>query len=108
MKTLTALRRLTQMQLIRFTSFVAGYVGLGMVVFHRLEHFSWIDSLYFVIVTLGTVGYGDLAPQTPAGRLFTVFYIVFGIGVFTLFAKVLLGRVYARQVKWRETRKRRS
>ena len=35
----------------------------------------------FCVVTLGTVGYGDITPTTDVGKIFTVFYIIFGLGV---------------------------
>ena len=41
---------------------VAGVIG-----FMILEHLSPIDALYFIIVTIATVGYGDIHPVTPAG-----------------------------------------
>lgn len=56
---------------------------MGTVGFHQLEGWSLFDAFYATAITLATVGYGDLAPVTPAGRLFAVF-LVLG-GVFTLF-----------------------
>ncbi len=58
---------------------------LGTVVFHYLEGWSFVDSLYFSIITLTTVGYGDFSPQTTAGKLFTIFYIILGVGVILAF-----------------------
>jgi voltage-gated potassium channel Kch len=46
-------------------SFAITLVIVGTVVFHLLEKWSWIDSLYFTVITLATVGYGDLTPTTP-------------------------------------------
>ena len=60
-------------------------VGLGTVVYHFIEGWTWIDALYFSVVTLTTVGYGDLYPITDAGKLFTVGYIILGIGIFLSF-----------------------
>lgn len=54
----------------------------GTVFYRSSEGWSWIDSAYFCVMTATTVGYGDLAPTTPASRLFTIFYATTGIGVF--------------------------
>jgi len=60
-------------------------IGLGSVVYHYLEGWNWIDCVYFSIITLTTIGYGDFSPQTDAGKLFTIFYILIGIGMILSF-----------------------
>lgn len=67
-----------------FMTLIPVIVG-GMFFFHWVEDMSWIDAFYFCVVTLTTVGYGDLTPETTAGKLFTVIYIVLGIGLFAAF-----------------------
>lgn len=66
----------------------------GTIFYRSVEGWSWIDSLYFSVTTVSTVGIGDLAPQTDFGKLFTVVYIFVGVGVFvvlfTQFASALL------------------
>jgi len=54
---------------------VAGTAG-----YHFLEGWSLANSFYATIVTLGTVGFGDFYPVTPAGKSFAIFIIVFGVG----------------------------
>jgi voltage-gated potassium channel len=61
----------------------------GSVAYHYIEGWSWIDSVYFSVVTLTTVGFGDFAPQTDAGKLFTIFYITIGIGIILSFINAL-------------------
>ncbi len=56
-------------------------VAVGVVFYTNVEHWSIVDSIYFCVVTLATVGYGDLTPTTQAGRIFTIFYIIFGIAI---------------------------
>lgn len=47
-----------------------------------VEKWSLIDALYFCVVTMATVGYGDFSSQTSLGKLFTIFYILISIGTF--------------------------
>ena len=53
----------------------------GTVVYHFVEGWSFIDAFYFSAITLTTVGYGDFSLQTVFGKIFTVFYILAGIGI---------------------------
>lgn len=55
-------------------------IGGGTVIFHTMEDWTWIQSFYFTVVTLTTVGYGDLTPSTDATRLFTALFILLGVG----------------------------
>jgi voltage-gated potassium channel len=60
----------------------------GTIFYRSVEGWSWIDALYFSVTTISTVGFGDLAPRTDIGKLFTVVYIFVGVGVFVaLFAQ---------------------
>ena len=60
-------------------------LAVGSVVYHFLEGWKWIDCLYFSVITLTTIGYGDFSPQTDAGKLFTIFYILIGLGIILTF-----------------------
>jgi len=62
---------------------------LGTLVYMWLEGWSLINALYFSVVTLATVGYGDLHPTSDAAKLFTVFYILFGLGIIAAFISEL-------------------
>ena len=67
----------------------ATMVAVGTVAYHVLEGWSFLDSLYFSVVTLATVGFGDLTPTTELAKLFTVGYITVGIGIVAAFASEL-------------------
>lgn len=58
-----------------------GTLLLGTLVYHWLEGWSYLDALYFCVVSLATVGYGDVTPTTPISRAFTIFYLINGIGI---------------------------
>ncbi len=60
----------------------AALVLTGTLFYWRFEDWTIVESLYFSIVTLTTVGYGDLSPTTDVTQIFTIFYILTGIGVF--------------------------
>jgi voltage-gated potassium channel Kch len=47
--------------------------------FENRQNITMSDSLYFTLVTLTTVGYGDFTCKTVLGRLFNAFFLVCGI-----------------------------
>lgn len=64
---------------------VAAILLIGTIFYHQVEGWRYLDSLYFSSISLTTVGYGDFAPQTDAGKIFTIVYIFLGIGVIVAF-----------------------
>ena len=64
-----------------FALAVVAVVVLGVVVYSLTEDWNVFDSLYFTVVALTTIGFGDLAPTTTFSRLFTVLYAVVGVGL---------------------------
>lgn len=59
--------------------YAASIVGVGAALYHWLEGWSWLDSIYFVVITLTTIGYGDLSPTQPVTKVITIFYSLNGI-----------------------------
>ncbi|MCH2655180.1 MAG: potassium channel family protein [Flavobacteriales bacterium] len=57
------------------------FIVLGTIVYHYIEGWSWLDTLYFSLITLTTIGYGDFSPQTDLGKIFTLLYIVIGVAL---------------------------
>src|SRR4051794_15307874 len=69
---------------------VAGTAGDGLI-----GGWSLFDAFYMTLITITTVGYGEVHPLSPAGRAFTVLIILSGVGTFfygfTLFTSLLAG-----------------
>ena len=79
-------------QLLMMTTLLV--LATGTAFYHFVEGWRWLDSLYFCVITLSTVGYGDFSPKTDPGKIFTIVYVFIGIGllvaVFTRMAEALL------------------
>ena len=58
---------------------VAVYLAAGCAFFSWSEDWRWDDSLYFCVVTMTTVGYGDLVPMNDASKVFAIIYIILGM-----------------------------
>jgi hypothetical protein len=62
---------------------VAGLlIAFGTIFYQIVEKWSFVDSVYFSVTTLTTVGFGNPAPTTDLGKLFTTFYVIAGVGMF--------------------------
>jgi hypothetical protein len=68
----------------------------GTLFYSRAEDWSLVDALYFSVTTLTTVGIGDFAPTSTASKLFTVLYLMVGLGVLLAFATAI-GRHVVKQ-----------
>ena len=72
---------------------IIGFFGIlltGVVGYMYLENITFVDALYMTIITISTVGYGDMVPVHTAGKLFTVFMVLSGVGyVMYMFSKIM-------------------
>ena len=57
-------------------------IATGTVFYMLIEDWTFVDSLYFSVTTLTTVGFGNPAPSTDLGKIFTVFFVIGGVGIF--------------------------
>jgi hypothetical protein len=53
-----------------------------------VEGWNLLDSLYFCVITLTTIGYGDFSPKTDPGKLFTIMYAFTGIGLLATYLQL--------------------
>jgi len=69
----------------------------GTIFYTTTEKWGIIDSLYFCVMTMSTIGYGDFTPSTPASKLFTILFALGGIGVFAAMVSKIVAIVLERQ-----------
>ncbi len=85
-----------------------GLVLVGVIGFMALEGYSLIDALYMTVITLATVGFQEVRPLDPAGRLFTTFLVIVGVGTaawaISNAAEVMLGQTFWKSVQRRRNR----
>lgn len=72
------LRRLAITGLIFSSILTIGTLGL-----HFIEGWSFLDSLYMSVITVTTVGFGEVQTPTATGRVFIIFLIILGVGGIT-------------------------
>jgi voltage-gated potassium channel len=68
-------------------------ISMGTLGYMTLENLGFIDALYFTIVTISSVGYGDIQPSTPESRIFTMFLILIGLSLLFYLISVLVSNL---------------
>jgi voltage-gated potassium channel len=78
---------------------------LGTVFYCRAEGWSIIDSLYFCVICMASIGFGDLTPTSPMSKIFTIIYAFISIGVFVAVAtKIVKIIIHLRNTKTKRSR----
>jgi hypothetical protein len=68
-----------------FLALVVVTLLVGTLFYRIVEGWGVLNSLYFCVDTLATIGFGDFSPQTRLGKVFTILYIFVGVGTLGLF-----------------------
>jgi len=70
----------------------------GILAYSHIEGWRYLDSAYFTVATVTTIGYGDFVPKTDMGKIFTIFFSFLGIGMafyfVTLFGKYIYKKTF--------------
>jgi len=82
-------RRFVTVSLVLTGFVIAATVGIKFI-----EGWPWLDSLWHVVITISTVGYGEIHPLSPAGRLFTMAVIAVALGVFAYGASTVASMIF--------------
>jgi voltage-gated potassium channel len=85
-----------------FTSASAIYFFEAKVEGGQIDNF--FDGIYWALITISTVGYGDITPQTTEGRLITLVLIICGIGVISFTTSVIVTAFSEKMDEMRDNR----
>lgn len=69
--------------------FAAVIIFTGIFIFWRVEHWSYIDAFYFSVITLTTIGYGDVVPKTEIGKVLAALFALIGVGIFLFCVSII-------------------
>ncbi len=56
-------------------------IATGTVFYRYFMPLKWLDAIYFSVITITTVGYGDIHPTNDITKIFTIFYVLIGVGI---------------------------
>lgn len=93
-------------RLAQLMSLLIVIIAIGTAFFRWAEGWSWLDSYFFTVVTLSTVGYGSLVPATATGKIGTTVLIFVGLGVFALVIQQFAALAVKRRLRKRAKARR--
>lgn len=80
------LRRLRTAVLLMLSSILVGTAGYVVI-----EGYPWFDAYYMAVITLASVGFGEVHPLSTAGKIFTTILILFNVGLFAYAISTITG-----------------
>lgn len=87
---------------------VALLILAGTVGYRLIEEYSWLDSLYMTLMVLTTVGFGEVAPPSTAGKVYSMALMLAGIGLMLFLLSVLAESVTRNLLDPRHARRRKE
>lgn len=84
-------------------------IAIGVIGFIVISDLNFIDALYMTIITMSTVGFGEVIPLGPEARLFTVFLILMSVAIFgytvSVFTELIVSGEFIHQLKMKKVQK---
>jgi len=74
---------MVQKRILIFAALIIAIIVIGVFGYYFIESLSFIDALYMTVITISTVGFGEVRSLSNAGKIFTIILIVCGIAIIT-------------------------
>ena len=88
-----------RLQVARLAMLLAVVVAFGTVGYHFLLHWSWLESIYMTVITITTVGFGEVQALNSAGQTFTIILVLMGVGIVAYSATTMTSLVMETQIR---------
>ncbi len=69
------------------------------IAFQMIEGKDILTSLYWTVITMATIGYGDITPETTAGKILAMLIAITGIAIYTAFASIIVEYITERNIR---------
>jgi potassium channel subfamily K, other eukaryote len=77
------------------------YTGIVALMFCRLEDTTYVNGIYFMVVTFLTIGFGDITPRTTTVKVLTFPFTVIGITFLALIVTSIVRLLADRARRWK-------
>lgn len=77
---------------------IVGTIVVGTLGFGLIAHFPWLDAVYMAVMTMTTVGYGEIRPMNETARLFNTFYMLLSVSMLLLALGVMTQTIFEAQL----------
>ena len=96
-------------KVVKIGSLVISSIAIGTIGYMWLSGYNFVDALYMTVITVTTVGFGELQPFSPEEKIFTIFLILTSITIFgyavSAFSEYLVSGKLFEQLKHRRVEK---
>ncbi len=90
-------------ELLRVVVLLLAVTAFGTVGYHVIEGWDWFDCLYMTIITITTTGYREVGKLSVAGKILSMFLMVFGVAIFLYSVDAILPILLERRIeRWKK------